>query len=413
MRSVLRDPRRRAVVASGLAGALAVALLGAGCSGKFDGPYPCVTGYASCVNPAQNQCETRVTDDSLNCGSCGNACSVGAWCADSQCGSAASQLAPLSGSTSGQPTFAANSTAVFWGASNSVWTVPIGGGTPTPVANNLQCSVPSAFAVDDEYVYYWAGNLVKIPLSGQAATSLTVNTGQGNCPSMAVDATNLYTSASQSNGSLGQIVVSKVPIAGGDQTVVASLDGMNNGGLVVTGTDIILPVQPNSSSISFAVVPLAGGSPRMIEIAGGENAFAADASSIYYLNGGCPCDNNNSNNGGGDINAYAQVTKVPLDGSPVSVLATVTGLPGSIAVDADDVYWSTDVALWKVPLAGGQVTQIAGNLGAGAASYVCSNGVCGIPGNSPQEEVAIALGATDAFLYDQDVGVSALLRVAK
>ena len=40
------------------------------CKGEFTGPYPCETGYASCVYPEQNQCETDITADGANCGTC-------------------------------------------------------------------------------------------------------------------------------------------------------------------------------------------------------------------------------------------------------------------------------------------------------------------------------------------------------
>ena len=390
-------------------------MLGAGCEAKFVGPYPCAAGYASCVDAAQSLCETRIVDDSLNCGACGTTCGVGAACTDAACGAAAPTLAALSGTTNGQPALALNSTAIFWAASSTIWTLPIGGGTATTVATNVfSCGSGSSFAVDDDNLYFWSsGNgagtgLTKVSLSSGASTLLFSSSGQSGCPSLAVDATNIYeTELTENGGSVGQLVVSEIPVGGGTSTRLATLQSTNSSGLAITATDAIVAVQPGSGSTSFAVVPLAGGAPRMIDVdptlGGGGTVFATDDSNIYFLSGGCPCGNTPS----GTEQATGQVAKIPLDGSPGSVLARFTGVPESIAVDGDEVYWSTDVAVWKVPAAGGQGLAVAGNLGGGSSSYVCNG--CSLPG----VDVAIALGPTSVVIDDGNVGVDALLKVSR
>src|SRR5580658_9105327 len=86
-----KGARRRRTIA------YCLGLCAAACHAKFTGPYQCVPGYASCVQPEQNMCETNTQTDSLHCGGCGNAesapdsaivtpCHLGAPCLDGGCG---------------------------------------------------------------------------------------------------------------------------------------------------------------------------------------------------------------------------------------------------------------------------------------------------------------------------------------
>jgi hypothetical protein len=402
----------------GLGTLLAVSALEGGCEAKFVGPYPCRTGYASCVDPAQDRCETRTFDDALNCGGCGDTCNVGAACIDGRCGSAAPQIASLSGIANGSLAIGLNSTAIFWEASNTVWTVPIAGGTPTMVTTNaFTCGSTSSFAVDDQYLYVLStgglglasGGLARISLASGASTLLVPTSNQSGCASLAVDATSVYLqSFAQNGGGVGEATVSRVPIDGGTPTVLATLQSINSSAMAVTQTDVIAATAQGNGATSFAVIPLAGGPPRTITVdpslGGGGSAFAVDASNIYLLSGGCPCNGSPSD----AIQSTGLVAKVPLDGSPGTILARFVGLPGTIGVDASHVYWSTDVAIWRVPTAGGPEVAMAGNLGAGSASYLCTSG-CSIPGS----EVALALGPGSIFVEDGNASVNAILEVSK
>src|SRR5579859_525195 len=111
MHSVSRDPRRRSTPVGTVVLLGAIALV-ASCRAKFDGPYPCAAGYASCVDPQNDQCETNVEADGLHCGACGNACPVGAVCTAGTCGPPATVLATLQPGS--QTAIAVNSSAVFW-----------------------------------------------------------------------------------------------------------------------------------------------------------------------------------------------------------------------------------------------------------------------------------------------------------
>jgi hypothetical protein len=85
------------------------------------------------------------------------------------------------------------------------------------------------------------------------------------------------------------------------------------------------------------------------------------------------------------------------------------GATGGIAVDATHVYWSTDTAAWKAPIAGGTPTPVAGNLGNGVAAYQCNN--CGGGGSMPQGgSIALAPSALYVFAGGTE---QAILKVAK
>jgi hypothetical protein len=410
-----------------VAGALACVV--PGCDAQFTGPYPCKPGYDSCSNPQANMCETDTTSDALNCGGCGTSCPMGAACTSSACGAAAVQLASLgTPGGNGQETLEVNSTAVFWmdnqNGQPEVLSVPIAGGTPTPVATGLPCQAPHTFAVDDSNVYYWSnsgtgfqggpgnGGLVEAPLNGDAPTLLVPdnNGSGGNCPTTAVDATNVYWLTQIPQAGPSPTGLFDVPIAGGTATTLSMSPNYNTTGLAITPTDAIVQVQSNNGPSTYAAVPIAGGSPMPVPSTfGSSGIFTADATNIYFVTSGCPCNNNGPSYTGPPT---GQVVAVPIEGGAGTVLVQqFTGQASSIAVDATNVYWSTDSAVWAVPIAGGPVSSVAGNLTGGTAPSQCSGG-CGSSGSGTTPTV-IAVDATSVYIADYATNVNAILQVPK
>jgi hypothetical protein len=130
---------------------------------------------------------------------------------------------------------------------------------------------------------------------------------------------------------------------------------------------------------------------------------------IYFVTSGCPCDNNGPSYNGPPT---GQIVAVPIEGGAGTVLVPqFTGQASSIAVDATNVYWSTDSAVWTVPIAGGPVSSVAGNLTDGTAPYQC-NGGCGSSGSGTTPTV-IAVDATSVYIADYAANVNAILKVPK
>src|ERR1700690_3261909 len=116
LKSKFTDPRRGLRLGCVRVVAPGICLMAlCACKAEFSGPYPCETGYASCVNPGDNQCETDITADAAHCGVCGNACDVGAMCLDSVCSAGAVKLADIQNGS--VPNIAVNSTGLYWAAS--------------------------------------------------------------------------------------------------------------------------------------------------------------------------------------------------------------------------------------------------------------------------------------------------------
>jgi hypothetical protein len=417
------------------------------CRSAFTGPYDCNPGYASCVSPEQNLCETNTLNDALHCGalpvgeSCADSgsvteCALGASCVDGGCGGGATQLATFT--TTSPSNIVVNASGVFWSDMNNVYWLPASGGAPMTVSTNLfSCGQAAAFAVDSTSVYYFSsgfncGNmscsgLVQSPLSGVpqggSPTLLVPAPSGGNnnlCASsieLSSDGAELYWLAgNQNGGGTSMLTLGKVAVSGGTPSTVgtvASPNGAGPGRLVVTPTAAIFTVEQTNAPQAFEIFPTSGGSATVLTLPPNYSSFSqftADSDSIYTVGSGCPCDNNGSGgNYGGPPTGW--VGKIPLDGTAATVLTPFDGEAGDVAVDPGGgyVYWSTDTAAWKVPVTGGSSVAVAGNLTGGVPEMLCSG--CGSGYNAPP--IAIGIDTSHVYLADHATNVNALLEVPK
>ena len=433
----------------GSAGALVGAALAvaAGCKTPFAGPYMCATGYDSCINPAQNSCETDTTTDGLNCGGCGMACAVGAPCLASSCGPAAVRIAQ-SGSSALVRT---NASAVFWSGSNlssTIDSLPLSaaaGATPAVVVNDAVGfgEGRAVFAVDDANLYYLANSscppvscvdLVQASLTGGARTVLVAsnalvtlltnagipagNGAGGNFRvSLALSGSfvALLFSQQMNNTTTFAVASAQIGMASQPGQLLAkgsSTNGPQVGDLAASSTTLAFVTWDNGNP-SLRVVPPAGGSLRTLApgggfYGGGLGPLAIDESSVYTISSGCPCSDDNQSYSGPPPGIVA---RYPLDGSAPRTLASFWGSAGGVAIDSTTIYWSTDTAAWKVPLAGGMPVPVAGNLSNGVAAYQCIPG-CGNNGGSQSGPTTIAIAP--AAVYIAATGTEqAILKVAR
>jgi hypothetical protein len=385
---------------------LATLALAAGCKPHFTGPYPCETGYASCVNPTANQCETSLETDGLHCGQCGKVCDLGAACATGVCGPGAQTIATPS---SGSAYVRTNATTVFWSDMNAIYALsmssPAGTAGTKVVSDGVMCNNMGApFAVDDANLYYLAaGNgcgsgqgtcpgLTQVSLSTSSSTLLVPQAGGGNtnlCGALAVNGASVFVLSSQQAGSMATYSVGRAAIGVMGRTLdmlgsAQSYNGSFSSPLVVNSTHVLFETQgPNGSQV-LQMIPL--------NSYGNTSPFAADDANVYVAGSGCPCNNDNNSSPQGPPQGV--LAKVPLNGGQAVQLTEFSGTVGGLAVDGTNVYWSTDTSAWKIPLAGGASTVVAGNLTNGSPGYQCNG--CGNSGSS--QPTSLALGSSGLYI---------------
>jgi len=411
---------------------LATLAVAAGCKPHFTGPYPCESGYASCVNPTANQCETDLETDGLHCGHCGKVCDVGAACVAGACGPGAQTIAAL---TSGSAVVRTNATAVSWSNTSLIYSLPMSaaaGTLPTMVASDACSNNGAPFAVDDANLYYLATGsgcdspmgtcpgLTQVSLSTLTHTLLVPSPQAGGggetglCGSLAVDATSVYVLGSQQSGNMVTYSVGRARIGVAGQTLemlgsAKSYNSSSTSPLVVNSTAVLFETQGTNGSQILQMIPVDGGPmttlPINVNSYGNRLPFVADDASAYLVGSGCPC--NNDSNGSYQGPPQGFLAKVPLHGGSSVALATFSGIVGDITMDGTNVYWSTDASAWKFPLAGGAVKVVAGNLTSGTAAYQCNG--CG---GTPNQPSAIAVGSSGLYIAVPSPS-SVLLEVSK
>jgi uncharacterized protein YvpB len=104
---------------------------------------------------------------------------------------------------------------------------------------------------------------------------------------------------------------------------------------------VVTQKSPTDSTI------LASGLPNVVE------DIAVDSTNVYWTDGGDPA------------NGYENktVNKVPINGGPITTLATMASYPAGIAVDSNNVYWAEqNGSVKRVSISGGTVTTIVSGL---------------------------------------------------
>ena len=258
---------------------------------------------------------------------------------------------------------------VYWTnyvAGGEVMSVPEAGGTPTIIATNQD--FPWAIAVDDSNVYWTnydngygpsaggsttSGTVMKVPLTG--GTPVTLAQGLQNPWGIALDATNVYFS------NAGGGTIKSVPIAGGNVTVLASGLLQPEGIAVQNGVVYWVNYAGTTVNNNFYVESVAttGGTPKVLSSS--TDAFegfglAVNATSIFL-----------STEQGAVGAATDGLLSMPLAGSSApTVLASAEVTPFAIALDATNVYWTSNYVnngmVSSMPLAGGTPTRLATNL---------------------------------------------------
>jgi hypothetical protein len=390
------------------------------CKGEFTGPYPCETPYASCVDPELNQCETDTRSEAMHCGACNRSCELGALCQNAQCGAAPQKLADISGAAPFG--LAVNGSGVYWSPNSEgqIHQVPLNGGTPSIAVSNLNsCGSAAAFALDDAAIYYWTSNfpcsdstctnmgMVSTALDSGTTSMLVPGSPSTNnsCPASVVIANNSLFWLAQQNNS---VQLFAAPLTGGTATSLAMIPNTGSMGSLWVTRSKALFVVPQDSGPTLQEIPLDGSPGTSISMqlnnqSSSMGIFVADDKYAYVAVGGCPCSGPNTESPPGRIDRLA------LDGSGGSTLAEFTGVALNMVRDGTDIYWSTETTVWRVPMAGGPATRIAGNLTKGAPSTVCSGG-CGM---DPTKYVTIAVDATSVYIADGWPNVNALLKAKK
>jgi hypothetical protein len=386
-------------VPGALLGATVAAALFGGCGPFFQGPYPCISGYASCN--ANNYCETSIATDPLNCGSCAATCAQGASCQNGTCGEAPVPLA----STLALTSFALNdSDLFFWSADQSGLGVSgidkTGGAFSVSVPGGFAPAGPDGLVADDAHIYYWVGvNTVSEDggMSNPTAAILSIPAPQGGAERTVgpVDSTPVSGTALTLVGSTlalvsltPEVTVVTVPTSGGAPTSVATFSDV---GALAFDADSVYTSAEEPPCI-LQSTPLTGGSPTTIaqlDLQICPTALASDGTTLYWAG-----PNATYPPGASEPMCMLQVGSIPVGGGSPKLLTSVSSVeaPVQIVVDTTNLYVATSQSVWRLATSGGTAVRLAGAFN--PAADACQNGAA----YTLAPAVAIAVDETSLFV---------------
>jgi uncharacterized repeat protein (TIGR03803 family) len=278
----------------------------------------------------------------------------------------------------------------------TLFSIPVGGGTPTVLTSFSQAYVAKPNAVltlsgDGNSLYGTTfnpfngvnnGSVFSIPVTGGTPTVLA-STGGARWSSLTPSGNTFYSTAAV-GGIDGVSWVSSVPITGGTPTTLASLSGSNDtnpvanltlsrDGYTLYGTTASGGVSGYGTVFS---VPITGGTSTILASFNGNNGqypaggltLSADGSTLYGTTryGGASYT-------GSSYSGYGTVFSLPITGGTPTVLASFDGTNGTnpwasvtFSGDGSILYGTTgfggtsgDGTVFSVPITGGTPTVLA------------------------------------------------------
>jgi hypothetical protein len=304
-----------------------------------------LSGYVACTSPA-NGCFDLQTDPN-NCGFCGNACGSGNPCSLGHCTTVLMASTPVQVQALGLAIDANN--AYFFNTDDyQLYSVPLGGGTPTPLLTKVVQG-------DGNYVTVLGGTLYwtqpfqgvfSVPVTGGSATTIISSDVYPN--TITNDGTNVFWANTADTYDIREDVVATSIISTLPITVDAGLglDGLYEfsvdtnhvywGDFIGSGTTSVYQANKDGSN----VIVLASG------YAGSVNGLTIDANNVYFAVAPGP---------------YA-IYQVPIGGGTVTTLASTQSLPvyTPLVTDGQNVYWMEGGGIVrKTPVGGGPITTLA------------------------------------------------------
>lgn len=421
--------KRPALFAIGIVAASSVLVAPACVPSAPGGPWACQPGYATCRGDGAGYgndpgCETNVTSDAQNCGSCGKTCPQGALCLNSAC-----TAPPTVITTDAVPSqLGIDSQNLYYRSmqSGTLEGIPKTGGKAFPISlpgNIGGSSGQVPFAVDDTGVYYPASSpngsgpnvttIDRVSPDGSSTQGATIATfpGQGafgNVSAMTLFQSTIIVFSMNGPG----FETWSVAQTGGTPTQGAQVPSNQNGtsfpgldAVAVDATNVYFVdnTATSNGNCQIGVVPLAGGTASSLAAnaasAGGcPSTLATDGTNLYWSISASFSEN--CGNNGCESQCVLDVYSEPIAGGTPTVLAQLSDDSSSIvmAVDGSNLYVLTGQSIWRIPTAGGTPapTQLAANLNVGVGS-VCNGGNGGGGGNSSQT-ASIAIDATNLYL---------------
>lgn len=265
----------------------------------------CATGLGDCDGNPANGCETDTTTDEANCGSCGNACTVGT----------------CSASTCQTPTVLA---------------------TGIPTAGNLATDGTSLFFGSGGLApQYPDGSVRSVPLAGGTQTTLVSNipTVEG----IALDGSNVVFTSLGHTSNFDDGFLGRVPKIGGTHEVLSANQGYSLWVENVSGTYYWINAGTAANQWADGAVRSAvgGANPTTIATETNPTGVVVEGGYVYWLSGGSP---------GGSWNDGALRRQAVGGGSTETLVSPLASAGQMIAVNGN-IYFAVENAVLTVSTA--------------------------------------------------------------